>query len=438
MNLLSPLLFVSYSRLDFEFAEKLVNELRGSGFRVFLDTSSIDPGDNFVAKLSKEVNKSTAIIPIITENYASSRWAQAELYQGLTAKKIVIPIVTRNGSMSDIDQPLQRLLRDTQYFEINDDHLSQESISQLKDRLVVTRRRHRKLVVRNASIGAAGLLMFILMAGWFLSNSNRLQHESIRAATIDQIKGSNKVLQSERINLLGSAITGDSIALGEIISLSHDPFQADTARFNALMLASGLQQGRDSYRWYIKGLDLNHVTLGDVAFVKTSFIGGNWSDANFTESVFANVFWSEEPSFTMSNSSFNRVQFLGSEIESVTAIGVSFINTKFVGSTIDTTNFSKVRFVTESPKTEGNPIITPYSTSFEKSVLISRREPPQEGVLDLTLTGDDIVFDEVFFVDCRLEGWFRPEWFRGSFFERCELPDSLSKESLVEAGNIVH
>ena len=71
-------------------------------------------------------------------------------------------------------------------------------------------------------------------------------------------------------------------------------------------------------------------------------------------------------------------------------------------------------------------------------MLISRREPPQEGVLDLTLTGDDIVFDEVFFVDCRLEGWFRPEWFRGSFFERCELPDSLSKESLVEAGNIVH
>lgn len=81
---------------------------------MFLDTSSIDPGDNFVAKLSQEVSKATAIIPIITENYATSRWAQAELYQALTANKMAIPILSKNGSLSDLDQPLQRLLRDTQ------------------------------------------------------------------------------------------------------------------------------------------------------------------------------------------------------------------------------------------------------------------------------------------------------------------------------------
>jgi hypothetical protein len=51
--------------------------------------------------------------------------------------------------------------------------------------------------------------------------------------------------------------------------------------------------------------------------------------------------------------------------------------------------------------------------------------------------GDDVVFDDVLFVESRLEGWFRPEWFRGSTFERCTLPDSLPPAALRAAGNIV-
>jgi hypothetical protein len=70
-------------------------------------------------------------------------------------------------------------------------------------------------------------------------------------------------------------------------------------------------------------------------------------------------------------------------------------------------------------------------------VLISRRGPPAPGVVDLTAVGDDIVFDGVLFKDCRLEGWFRPDWFRNSSFERCVLPEALSKQQLVSAGNTV-
>ena len=100
--------------------------------------------------------------------------------------------------------------------------------------------------------------------------------------------------------------------------------------------------------------------------------------------------------------------FYGSQFEAITAVDVSFVNSKFRGSTIDTTNFSKVRFVTETPTTEGNPIITPYFTSFENSVLISRRKPPMAGVIDLTAVGDDIIFDDIFFKDCRLGGLVPP------------------------------
>jgi len=107
------------------------------------------------------------------------------------------------------------------------------------------------------------------------------------------------------------------------------------------------------------------------------------------------------------------------------------------GTTIDTTNFAKVRFVTERPPEKGNPTITPEYTLFEHGTLVSRRTPPEPHVMDLSEPEDDFIFEDVVFVDCRLEGWFKPEWFRNSSFERCVLPPSLSKEALERQGNSV-
>ena len=160
-------------------------------------------------------------------------------------------------------------------------------------------------------------------------------------------------------------------------------------------------------------------------------------DVQIKDATFAGAFWSKEKGVALSGARFRNVVFYGSEFEGINAVDVSFVNSKFRGSTVDTSNFSKVRFATETAPSEGSPIITPYFTSFESSVLISRREPPAPGVMDLTAVGDDVVFDDVIFKDCRLEGWFRPEWFRHSSFERCELPESLSRQKLVDAGNTV-
>jgi hypothetical protein len=194
---------------------------------------------------------------------------------------------------------------------------------------------------------------------------------------------------------------------------------------------SAAQVGPQSRRWR------DRAELVGVIFANVSFLGGSWANVKIDDTAFADAFWPKDKDFRLSGTRFNNVLFYGSQFEAITAVDVAFVNSKFRGSTIDTTNFSKVRFVTETPATEGNPIITPYFTTFENSVLISRREPPTAGVIDLTAIGDDIVFDDVLFKDCRLEGWFRPEWFRNSSFERCVLPDSLSKEQLENAGNTV-
>jgi hypothetical protein len=53
----SPRLFISYSRQDSAFAEKLEAALTKRGFTVFRDTSGISPGENFVSTIKDELGE---------------------------------------------------------------------------------------------------------------------------------------------------------------------------------------------------------------------------------------------------------------------------------------------------------------------------------------------------------------------------------------------
>ena len=437
LNLFTPILFISYSREDQTFVENLTRSIRGRGFRIFLDTSNIDPGDNFVATLLKELRRSTAVVPVITENYSQSRWAQAELYQALTNNKMVIPILVGDGSISNLDDPLQRLLRDIQYVVFSGKQSEDVTFYTLMERLSDARKRYKIELFKKFLPYLLGILVLMGSVWWAIENLNYIKQAQSRNAVISKVQQSSEVLQQERVAQFASEIAGDNIARGELFFLSQDPSQSDVARFNSLALGSKLRAGQEEYRWYVNDLSLSRSELKDTHFVKTTFLDGDWDDVEFIDSVFANVVWSQENGFTMSGVKFKNTLFVGSEINDVSVIVANFENSKFIGSRVDTTNFAKVRFFTTSPETEGNPIITPYYTLFDKSVLISDRPPPEEGVLDLTMTGDDVVFDDVLFIDTRFEGWFQAEWFRNSTFQNCEFTKSLSRTSLENAGNIV-
>jgi len=102
ITLLSPRLFISYSRANRDSANKLAIELRQRGFRVFLDTSDMDPGDNFVSRLVTEINRSTGVVAIVSEKYWLSRWGQAELYSAIAGKKMIIPTLLSPATMSGL------------------------------------------------------------------------------------------------------------------------------------------------------------------------------------------------------------------------------------------------------------------------------------------------------------------------------------------------
>jgi uncharacterized protein YjbI with pentapeptide repeats len=435
---LSPRLFISYSRDDHQFVDKLVTGLVQRGFSVFRDTSDIDPGDNFVSTIAKEIRRSTGVVAVMSDRYAESRWGKAELYAALASGKVTIPLVLSRTSLEALDEPLQRMLRDTNYVTANPDVGDPVVSNGFAELLAKARSRHlREIVVRRVLPIALVLLLGFAVVWWAVANLNRLDESRRRDAVLSEIVNAKGAIQHEGIVHLASAVAGDRVALGELLFLTQEPSISDMGRFNAIALGSELRKGQKVYRWYPRGLNIDRAQLTGIVLANVSFLGGTWTNVQIEDATFSGAFWSKGNGVSLSASTFKNVQFYGSEIEGITAVDVSFVNSKFRGSTIDTTHFSKVRFSTKSPASEGNPVITPFYTLFERSVLISNREPPTPGVMDLTAVGDDVVFDGVVFVDCRLEGWFRPEWFRNSSFERCVLPESLDKRRLMKAGNTV-
>src|SRR6478672_7531421 len=193
--LLSPRLFLSYSRADRDFAGRLAIALRQQGFRVFLDTRDIDPGDNFVSKLAKEIKRSTGLVAVISENYSLSRWGQAELYSAIAGNKLIIPILISPATMSDLDDPLQRLLRDTQYATITGELPAPDEAPHLGELLAIARRRYRMELLKQLAPVFMGSAVILLAIWWAVLHLNSLRQDRTRDRVISEVVNAKAVLQ---------------------------------------------------------------------------------------------------------------------------------------------------------------------------------------------------------------------------------------------------
>jgi uncharacterized protein YjbI with pentapeptide repeats len=430
-------LFVSYSRNDESRASAVAASLTNRGFRVFIDKAEMDPGENFVTRLTKEIRQASGIVALISESYVTSRWAQAELYHATALRKTIVPIVDGPELPARLDAPLARLIRDSHWVTMSADQPDPRS-SDFGRLLGRARRRHlTKLAVR---VGLAMIAVLALTASalWTVANLNSLDVASRRRQIISEIQRSTNALGAQRIAAFSAGLTGDPVALGEVLALQVDRSQPAAARFNALALAGQLLKDHTSPRWYIEELDVPGATLENVTLFNTTFRGGNWTNATIRRSVLSSVAWTSAPMVRMSGILFDGVEFHSVLMQPFVAVDVTFRNSKFRGGEVNISSFSKVRFVTEhASEPDSNPIITPDFALFERSVILSQHEPPEPGVLDLSTPSDYTVFDGVVFVDCKLEGWFDPAWFRNSSFENCSLPPSLTIQALQQFGNNV-
>ncbi|MEP7288873.1 MAG: toll/interleukin-1 receptor domain-containing protein [Chloroflexota bacterium] len=88
-------IFISYSRLDLDFVQKIVEQLRRRNYRVWLDKTNIKPGSKWQEAITSGVKASTGMIAFLSPNSVVSEWCGIEIDTALDAGLTVIPYVYR-------------------------------------------------------------------------------------------------------------------------------------------------------------------------------------------------------------------------------------------------------------------------------------------------------------------------------------------------------
>ena len=100
--------FISYSRKDLEFAERLVEDLENAGIRIWHDRSSMNVGVNYQPQIINALKNATGMILVMTENALISKQVMTEVNRMLELGKPIIPIAISDVP-TNIPSELQQL-----------------------------------------------------------------------------------------------------------------------------------------------------------------------------------------------------------------------------------------------------------------------------------------------------------------------------------------
>jgi len=90
---LSGHVFISYSRKDIEYVNRLYDWLVGKGFNVWQDVNQIEPGEQWPQGIEDALEKCGAFIVVMTPNSKQTEAVQNELLRAKRKKKQVFPLL---------------------------------------------------------------------------------------------------------------------------------------------------------------------------------------------------------------------------------------------------------------------------------------------------------------------------------------------------------
>ena len=79
--------FVSHSHADAELAARVSEALRNEGLEVWDPDLNLLPGDNWAAEVARALEKSDAMVVLLTPDAISSPWVRREMVYALGAKR---------------------------------------------------------------------------------------------------------------------------------------------------------------------------------------------------------------------------------------------------------------------------------------------------------------------------------------------------------------
>ncbi len=71
-------IFISYSRRDMDFVERLAQDLSDNGYEVWYDLTKIEGGDRWAQEIQKGINQSQIFVIVVTSTSLKSEWVEKE------------------------------------------------------------------------------------------------------------------------------------------------------------------------------------------------------------------------------------------------------------------------------------------------------------------------------------------------------------------------
>jgi TIR domain-containing protein len=74
----NPRVFISYAHADSAAARRIADELRKIELQVWLDASSLQPGQNWVAEIERALEEAGYLLVLLSSASMASQWVQRD------------------------------------------------------------------------------------------------------------------------------------------------------------------------------------------------------------------------------------------------------------------------------------------------------------------------------------------------------------------------
>jgi actin-related protein len=85
--------FISYSRKDLAFVERLAEDLQAAGLEVWYDLSGLDGGTRWGREIQNSIETSLCFVVVLSPNSIDSEWVEKEFMYANSLKKKIIPLL---------------------------------------------------------------------------------------------------------------------------------------------------------------------------------------------------------------------------------------------------------------------------------------------------------------------------------------------------------
>ena len=122
-------IFISYSRKDIGFADKLSNALAARGFEPLIDRSEIYAFEDWWKRIEALISRADTVVFVLSPDAVASEVALKEVAHAAALNKRFAPIVCRRVDIDAVPEPLRRLnfitFDDANHFEAAVDQLAE-------------------------------------------------------------------------------------------------------------------------------------------------------------------------------------------------------------------------------------------------------------------------------------------------------------------------